>query len=132
MRITLQKPDSIGAIASMLCVVHCLVTPLIFIAHACCKDGCDAAPTWWKSIDFIFLTISFISIYQSTRTTTNSIMKPILWSLWSLLTFLIINENINILEIPETLNYVTAITLASFHIYNLKYCQCDEKCCSQV
>ena len=43
---------------------------------------------------------------------------------------LIINENINLLEIPETLNYITAISLAFFHIYNLKYCQCeDEKCC---
>ena len=130
MKITLRKPDSIGAIASMLCVMHCLVTPLIFIAHTCCKDGCDSAPTWWKSIDFMFLTISFISIYQSTITTTSNVMKPILWSLWSLLTFLIINENLNILEIPETLNYITAITLASFHIYNLKYCQCDKKCCS--
>ena len=94
MKITLQKPDSIGAIASMLCVVHCLLTPLIFIAHSCCKEGCDAAPTWWKSIDFIFLTISFISIYQSTKTTTQDAMKPILWSLWCLLSFLIINEKI--------------------------------------
>lgn len=130
MRITLQKPDSIGAIASMLCVVHCLVTPLIFIAHACCKEGCDSAPIWWKSIDFIFLTISFTSIYQSTRTTTQSAMKPILWSLWSLLTFLIINDNLHLLEIPEIFNYITAISLAFFHIYNLKYCQCEEeKCC---
>jgi len=132
MKITLQKPDSIGAIASMLCVVHCLLTPLIFIAHSCCKEGCDAAPTWWKSIDFIFLTISFISIYQSTKTTTQDAMKPILWSLWCLLSFLIINEKIHLLEIPETISYITAITLAFFHIYNLRYCQCDEKCCSST
>ena len=130
MKITLQKPDSIGAIASMLCVIHCLVTPLIFIAHSCCKDGCDAAPTWWKSIDFIFLTVSFFSIYQSTKTTTHSGMKPILWSLWCLLTFLIINEKIDVFSVPETINYITATTLAFFHIYNLKYCQCEEKCCS--
>ena len=132
MKITLQKPDSIGAIASMLCVVHCLLTPLIFIAHSCCKEGCDAAPTWWKSIDFIFLTISFISIYQSTKTTTQDAMKPILWSLWSLLAFLIINEKIDLLEIPETISYIIAIALAFFHIYNLRYCQCDEKCCSSI
>ena len=132
MKITLQKPDSIGAIASMLCVVHCLLTPLIVIAHSCCKEGCDAAPTWWKSIDFIFLTISFISIYQSTKTTTQDAMKPILWSFWSLLSFLIINEKIHLLEIPETISYITAITLAFFHIYNLRYCQCDEKCCSST
>ena len=132
MKITLQKPDSIGAIASMLCVVHCLLTPLIFIAHSCCKEGCDAAPTWWKSIDFIFLTISFISIYQSTKTTTQDAMKPILWSLWSLLCFLIINEKNHLLEIPETISYITAITLAFFHIYNLRYCQCNEKCCSSI
>ena len=132
MKITLRKPDSIGAIASMLCVVHCLVTPLLFIAHSCCEKGCDAAPTWWKSIDFIFLTISFIAIYQSTRTTTHSAMKPILWSLWSLLTFLIVIQNINLLEVPETINFITAITLAFFHIYNLKYCQCEAKCCKKI
>ena len=132
MKITLQKPDSIGAIASMLCVVHCLLTPLIFIAHSCCKEGCDAAPTWWKSIDFIFLTISFISIYQSTKTTTQDAMKPILWSLWCLLSFLIINDKIHLLEIPETISYIIAIALAFFHIYNLRYCQCDEKCCSSI
>lgn len=131
MKITLRKPDSIGAIASMLCVVHCLATPILFIAHSCCSDGCDAAPVWWKSIDFIFLTISFLSIYQSTKTTSQSAMKPILWSLWSLLAFLIINEKIHLTELPETLNYITAITLAFFHIYNLKYCQCsDDKCCT--
>ena len=132
MKITLRKPDSIGAIASMLCVVHCIITPFIFIAHSCCAEGCDASPVWWKSIDFIFLTISFFSIYQSTKTTTQSGMKPILWSLWFLLSFLIINERIELSRIPETVTYITAITLAFFHIYNLKYCQCEEKCCSKI
>ena len=132
MRITLQKPDSIGAIASMLCVVHCVITPFIFIAHSCCADGCDASPLWWKSIDFIFLTISFFSIYHSTKTTTHSAMKLILWSLWCLLALLIVSEKIDVFNVPETVNYITAITLAFFHIYNLKYCQCEEKCCSKI
>ena len=131
MRFILQKPDSIGAIASSLCVVHCLVTPLLFIAHTCSLGACDIAPTWWKSIDYIFLFIAFVSIYQSTQTTSKKIMKPLLWGSWTLLFALILNEKVKLFYAAETVTYAAAITLALLHLYNLKYCQCKtDKCCS--
>lgn len=131
MRFILQKPDSIGAIASSLCVVHCLVTPLIFIAHTCSLGACDTAPTWWKSIDYIFLFIAFVSIYRSTQTTSKKIMKPLLWGSWTLLFTLILNEKVKLFYAAETVTYAAAITLALLHLYNLKYCQCKtDKCCS--
>jgi len=49
-----------------------------------------------------------------------------------LLALLIVSEKIDVFNVPETVNYITAITLAFFHIYNLKYCQCEEKCCSKI
>jgi len=131
MKIALQKSDTIGAIASSLCVVHCLVTPLIFIAHSCSLGACDTAPTWWKSIDYLFLLIAFVSVYRSSQTTSKKFMKPLLWGSWSLLFALILNEKIKLFYATETLTYAAAFTLALIHLYNLKYCQCkSDKCCS--
>ena len=39
-------------------------------------------------------------------------------------------EEFEIMHMPELLTYFAGISLASLHIYNLKYCQCeDENCC---
>lgn len=131
-KLSLQKPDTIGAITGVLCIVHCIVTPIIFVAHSCALNGCESAPVWWRNIDYLFLLISFFSIYRSTQTTRNRIMKPILWSNWSLLFILTINEKIRLFLLPETIIYITAFTLAIMHIYNLNYCQCkNDKCCTQ-
>ena len=45
--------------------------------------------------------------------------------------FQIINEKLAWTLLPETFIYITAISLAVLHIYNLKYCQCDtDGCCN--
>lgn len=131
-KLVIEKSDIFGAIASTLCVVHCLATPLLFIAHSCNLHGCAATPFWWKSLDYLFLTISFFAVNQSTKNTSKSFMKPILWSLWTSLFLLILNEKIKLVAIPETIIHINAITLAFFHIYNLKFCQCKtNSCCTQ-
>lgn len=130
MKLAIKKPDTVGATASLLCLIHCVLTPIIFIAQACPFDECGTSPIWWKNIDYLFLLISFFSIFRSTQTTSKRYMVFLLWSSWSLLSFLIINEKLELFSIPEIVTYVTATSLALLHIYNLKYCQCkDEKCC---
>ena len=133
MIISKQKSDSIGAIASTLCLIHCAAIPLLFIvqagASACCST--TTTPSWWKFIDYFFLIISFFAIYRSTETTTNKWMKPALWSSWLLLFIVIINEKIALLSIPESAIYIPAIALIILHTYNRKYCQCKtDKCCT--
>ena len=131
MKLILKKPDTLGAIASSLCVIHCLATPFLFIAQSCSTVCCDAAPTWWKSMDYIFLIISFFAVYQTTQTTTKSYMKPILWTCWMILFSIIVNQSISWIAMSDNPKYVAAFLLASFHIYNLKYCQCkNDKCCA--
>ena len=130
-KITLNKPDTFGAIASTLCLIHCLLTPLLFLSHASMVDDHHAAPVWWKSLDFIFIGISFIAVYRSSQTTSKSVMKYLLWLSWSCLAFLILNEKFEAIKIPEIVMFIAAITLAILHVYNLKYCQCNnEECCS--
>jgi len=131
MKLTLYKSDTAGAIASVLCVIHCLITPIIFIAHTCSQGACEMAPSWWKNIDYVFLLVSFVSVYRSTQTTTSKLIKPLLWGSWTLLFALILNERLQLFLIAETITYFTAMALALIHIYNLKYCQCKtDKCCT--
>ena len=55
----LLKSDAIGAIASGLCILHCLATPIFFIASACSLSCCNNTPLWWQWMDYVFLGISF-------------------------------------------------------------------------
>ena len=59
-------------------------------------------------------------------------MKSLLWLGFIFLSTLIINEEIGFYHLPEFATYIAASNLAFLHIYNLKYCQCeDEECCAQ-
>ncbi len=132
MKLIIKKPDTLGALASSLCIVHCLATPMIFIVHSCSAGGCDAAPSWWKNLDYFFLTISFFAIYRSVQTTSKNFMKYALWISWCILFALIVNENQKWIFLSETYVYVSAISLSILHIYNLKYCQCKtQHCCNE-
>ena len=124
------KPDIFGAIASSLCILHCLATPLLFITHVYGSFGSETVPFWWKNLDYLFLIVSFAAIYRSTQTTSIKFMKYALWAGWAILFSLILNEKMMWLNIPGIYNYTAAIGLSTLHIYNLKYCQCkDENCC---
>ena len=123
------KPDTIGSLASSLCLIHCIVTPFIFITQACTFSCCADAPIWWQSIDYIFLIISFFAIYRSTQTSTKLEIKIALWLTWIVFFILILNKQIQIFYISNNFTYASGILLAILHLYNLKYCQCSGKDC---
>ncbi len=130
MNIILKKSDTFGALASMLCLIHCIATPFIFIVHTCSLGGCSTTPTWWQSIDYLFLVISLIAIYHSTKNTSSRFIKPFFWGFWILLLMVIVNEKLSWISIPAYSIYIPAIALIILHVYNLKYCQCkNDKCC---
>jgi hypothetical protein len=86
----------------------------------------------WQSLNFLFLTISFIAIYYSIKNSTSFRVNTLLFLTWLILLCLIITEVFEIFSVPELYTYITAITLSGLHIYNLKYCRCkDDSCCIQ-
>ncbi len=125
--------DSIGALASGLCLVHCIATPFIFIAHTCSIACNGSAPIWWTSIDFIFIGISFFAVYWSAKNSSKKWVTYALWISWFLLSFVLINEKVQLVSLPEVSIYFPAISLVALHFYNRKFCKCsDEKCCSNT
>ncbi|WP_244543026.1 MerC domain-containing protein [Aquimarina amphilecti] len=125
-----SKSDTLGIVASGLCLLHCLVTPFLFMAHTGSMIFKDINPLWWKSLDFVFLVLSFLAIHRTTKTTSKPKIKYAFWISWSLLLIIIMNEKFEILSLPEIIIYPITLFLVVLHYYNQKYCRCeDEKCC---
>jgi hypothetical protein len=126
-----QRTDLTGAIASTMCLIHCIATPFIFIAQSSSMICCASVPVWWRSIDYFFLVISFFAVYRSTQTTASYWMKPFLWLSWSVLFIIIMNEKITWFPLNEQAIYFPAFALIGLHLYNKKYCPCNTtKCCT--
>ncbi len=120
-----QRSDKVGALASALCLVHCIATPLLFVAQSS-KSACAVSPLWWQFIDYLFLLVSFAAIYRSTRTTSIKWMPAALWSSWSLLFLVILNERLDFICLPGVFYFIPAISIIALHLYNQKYCECSE------
>ena len=128
----LPQSDVIGALASGLCVVHCMATPLLFVVQTCSVSGCaGAGPAWWSAIDYLFIGITFFAVYYSVKHTSAYWMKYALYLSWAVLTVLIINEKTAIFPLAEMWKYAAAFTLVGLHLYNRRYCKCsDDSCCA--
>lgn len=133
MKIAEIKPDAVGAFASLLCIIHCIATPVIFVAHACSIHESDVTPLWWSGIDILFLGIAFFAIKHAVKHQTKKRINLALWINWSLLALAVLNDKFVFFELPHYITYILAISLAILHLYNLKYCNCkSDQCCMPV
>lgn len=123
------KSDSLGAVLGSLCLIHCIVTPFLFVAQACSSSCCDESPVWWQSMDYIFLALSFFAVYYSGRKSNKTIVKFALWISWLGLFVTVMNEKLAIVTLPEIYKHIIALTLVTLHLYNQKYCQCKDDTC---
>ena len=118
--LVIKYSDYFGASSTTLCLIHCILSPILFISPI----------WWWSGLNFLFITISGFAVYGSFNNTSSKMMKPLLCIAYCVLTLSIVNEQFHFLHVPEIFNYSAAAFLAGLHIYNLKYCQCkDDQCC---
>jgi len=131
MKLIVRNSDRIGAISSGLCLLHCFATPFLFLSQSSLIFiSVDFTLTWFI-LNYFFLFISFIAIYHSVKNSTNRFIRIFLYLFWLVLSGLIINESLEIFSIPEAATYFSASSLICLHIYNLRYCRCDdEDCCA--
>ena len=131
MKLIIRNSDRIGAVSSGLCMLHCFATPFLFLSQSSLIFiSVDFTLTWFI-LNYFFLFISFIAIYHSVKNSTNRFIRISLYLFWVVLSGLIINESLEIFSIPEAATYFSASSLICLHIYNLRYCRCDdEDCCA--
>jgi len=125
------RANILGVAASSLCLVHCLATPLLFSLHASQLNHHHAHPFWWGLLDIFFIIVSLVAVYWSAANSSKKWMQYALWISWVLLAAIILNEKMEIMHIPESFIYLPSISLVVLHLYNRKYCQCDDgNCCA--
>ena len=125
----LLKSDAIGAIASGLCILHCLATPFFFIASACSLSCCNNTPLWWQWMDYVFLGISFFAIKYATKSSSKDWVVQGLWVAWVTLFIAILNIKMEWIHLAENIKFIPAFALVGLHMYNMRYCQCKKECC---
>ncbi len=126
------KSDILGALASGLCLVHCMATPFLFIAQSTTvvRSCHDTSPAWWSAIDFVFVGITYFAVRQSGINSSKPWMKFALYTAWALLSLAVFNEKFHFIELSTWWKYSLAFGLISLHLYNLKFCRCNgDSCC---
>ncbi len=117
--------DLLGTITSMLCMIHCIITPFLFAAQATVSTTCsEISPMWWKVLDYLFLIITFFAIYYTAKSTVLKWLPNLMYVMWSLLALLVVNKFYHLINISHVVIYVPALCLAGLHLYNRNYCRC--------
>ena len=130
LNLSFKKSDTIGALSSGLCMIHCLATPFFFVAATCSANCCSTAPLWWQWIDYFFLFVSFIAVRNSTIVSNSKLVKLGLWLSWVALVIFVLNIKFLWFDISTNTKFIPAFSLIGLHLYNLKYCQYKtKKCC---
>mgnify|MGYP005717468239 FL=1 len=130
MSLSIKYSDKVGVASNILCMLHCFATPFIFFSQTQTVHIGHDIPFAWQIINYFFIAVSGIAVYYSTKNSTNNIVKLLMVVSWSILSFLIISEGLELFHLPEIFTYLSASFLSLLHIYNLKYCTCDdEECC---
>ena len=116
----IKNSDIFGVISCFLCLIHCISAPLILISSSFIISEYSILYSWWKNLDYLFISISFFMVYFSAQLTKLKIMKYLFWFSWVILFVLIINEKTESIEFSEYITYLAAILLSSLHFYNLR------------
>jgi len=117
----------LGAAASGLCAVHCAATPLLFAAKPVLEhaagghDHAHGSPLW-AAFDYIFLVLSFVAVWYSTRHTDHRKLKWVLWISWTVFAVGLLSEPFD-LTYGSWLMYGGSIALVVAHLKNFQHCR---------
>ena len=107
----------IGIVSSSICLVHCVATPLLI------AFGAEYIIN--PIFKYVFLILSFASIFKATENVTNTKNVILLWvSFWGFLFSTLFQEEYEWLHYS---GYFFTILIIAGHILNIKHCnQCSK------
>lgn len=116
--LTSHKADYIGITGSILCLIHCLITPVLLVTSTLLKD--EFVRTSYLSLDYVFIAVNIVAVYTATRHAPASI-RTSLWGFLTLFAVCIILEDVS--PVFEYAAYVASLGLVGSHLYNIWYCR---------
>lgn len=121
-RISLKNPDLLGVAASLLCLIHCVLTPILFLSSVLIvispHGNEEEIPLFLKALEMVFLILSFWSVRQATRQSLHAWIGYGLYIAWSILAITVILELVDVHFLGDYLKYIAVIVLIILHLYN--------------
>lgn len=110
-----RKADYIGITGSILCVLHCLITPVLLMTSAVMQD--KTLRFGYLSLDYIFIGINLAAVYFATHH-AQPIIRKALWGFMSVFAVAILLEN----QTPAFayLAYAASAGLVVTHLINIR------------
>lgn len=80
MQLSNHKADSLGIISAVLCLIHCLIIPLMILGGM--MNGDWGTHTQW--MDYLFILLSTVAVFFAVRQMENLLLKRMMWAstLW--------------------------------------------------
>lgn len=111
-----RKADYIGITGSVLCIIHCLITPILLMTTALLQD--EQLRIGYLSLDYVFIGVNIIAVYFATRHYAPPLIKKSLWGFLSLFTIALLLEDVN--PAFEYLAYTASAGLVISHLLNIR------------
>jgi hypothetical protein len=116
MATSFRKADYMGITGSVLCIIHCLITPLLLISSTLLTDR--TLRIGFLSLDYVFIVINVIAVYFATRRGIQQFIKAGLWGFLGLFAGSLLLEEVH--EVFEYLAFAASAGLIWMHVLNLR------------
>ncbi|GAB3249172.1 hypothetical protein GCM10027347_06070 [Larkinella harenae] len=112
-----RKADYIGISGSVLCIIHCLITPVLLVSSSFLKN--DTVRVGFLSLDYVFIGVNILAVYFATRHFTTPAIKMCLWFFLSVFAAAIMLEDVS--ETFEYIGYAASLGLVLTHLTNIRF-----------
>jgi hypothetical protein len=111
-----RKADYIGIAGSVLCIIHCLITPVLLMTTALFQN--EKLRIGYLSLDYVFIGVNIIAVYFATRHYVHPLIKKSLWGFLSLFSIALLLEDVN--PFFEYVAYIASAGLVITHLLNIR------------
>lgn len=117
----IKNSDFIGFINSTICIVHCLLMPSFYVFFPFLESLSFSI----FKLDYLFLFISFLSVFNSTNNTPSVKLIVALWIAFLFLAIGVLFEEDFLLM--HLLTYFGSFGLVILHLINIRICKIPQK-----
>ena len=111
-----RKADYIGITGSVLCIIHCLVTPVLLLTTSLLQDS--TFRIGYLSLDYVFIGVNIVAVYFATRHYAPIAIKRSLWGFLSLFSVALLLEGTA--PFFEYIAYIASAGLVITHLINIR------------
>lgn len=105
-----------GIVGSVLCMIHCLVTPVLLVSSSVFQH--TPLRAGFLSLDYVFIGVNAVAVYLTTRHYAPIAIKRSLWGFLGLFSIALLLESTS--PVFTYLTYIASAGLIGSHLINIR------------